>query len=865
MRSLRALTALAVLAATWSPAQAQTLDTLAEPVLLELRLGQVGLRTVPALRFGDEALLPVLQFFEMAEVRATGDTTGTVHATLQPGDVPVLVSTRDHVARAGRRQLAIPPGMVRFRDGDVFLAASLLGDLAGIRFDVSWPDLEAVVIDVHSLPVAERIRRENARENLLRATDGIAADRTIAGQRNRWDGFVLDYSLLSPSSSPIAGSSYAVAAGADLFGGSLEAGVHSAGPAGEGEVELDASWLGVWRENRWARQLRLGDGPGSGPRPRTSRGFSVTNAPYVRPSFLGTYAYNGRLPPGWQVEAYRGGQLVGLDSVLADGTYAVDVPVLFGENPIELVAYGPFGERQTFSRTYRAATTLLRAREFEYGVSAGQCRFTPCAATGNLDFRYGLSRRWTAAAGYDRIWRDSLPDLSHPYLSATGSLTYAWTLQTEAVANALMRGGVAFEPTLNVRVGADYTRYDHDVVASLFNPLNRRGQLRLAAFYRPDVQRDYFYADATAEFASTATGSVQRIQGSVSARLRDLRIQPYARLERDAVPGFGGASRTYLGFTAFYVPSGRVGALLRRSWIRAGYESQGLATPRLASVSVARPVLDAVRVEAGVNWVRGSAGPAFTLGIASSFDAVRSFTAVSAQAGAPTAMTQYVQGSVIYDRERRAVTLDAGPALQRSGIAGVVFLDANGNGKRDADETGLPNVRVQVGSSSALSDSLGVYRVWDLVPFEPVMVAADSLSFESPLWVAGDRAIAVLPSPNHFTGVDVPLVTGAVLEGQVNRAFGGSVQGVPGATLVLVERRSGRRRQIHTFSDGTFYALGVTPGEYELTIAERVLDLLQVSAEPRWFVVGPDGSGPAALELTLTPRQGRAPTVPAPN
>jgi hypothetical protein len=834
-----------------APLAAQSPDSLAEPVLLELRLGQVAQRTVPAFRLGDEALLPLLQFFEMAEVRATVDTAGRLHATLQPGDVALLIDLRAGLARVGRREIRIAPGYAMAGEGDVYLATSLLGDLVGIRFELSWSDLEAVAIDVRSLPIAERLRREAARAGLRRLEGEVDADRTVAGPRARWDGFVLDYSWFAPSSDPIAGSSYALAAGTNLLGGSLEGGLRSAGPAADGDVDIDGSWLGVWRSNRWVKQVRLGDGPGAGPRPRSARGISVTNAPYVRPSLLGTYAFGGRLPPGWQVEAYRGGQLVGLDSVLADGAYGVDVPILFGENPIELVAYGPFGERQSFSRTYRAATALLRARAFEYGLSAGACRAAACDATANVDLRYGVSRRWTTAAGIDRIWRDSLADLAHPYLSATGSLTYAWTVQAEAVANALLRAGIGFEPSLNMRVGVDYTRYDTDVVASLFNPLNRRTQLRVAAFYRPDAKRDYFYADASAEFATTPAGTAQRLHGAVSAQLGDVRVQPYARLERDGVTGTGSISRAFVGFTTFFVPSGRVGGLLRRSWLRGSFESEGLATPRLASFTIARPVLEAVRVEAGINWTRGAAGPAFTLGVASSFDAIRSFTTVSAQRGAPAGMTQYLQGSMIYDRQRGALTLDAGPSLQRGGVAGVVFLDVNGNGKRDVGEEGLGGVRVQVGSSGAYADSLGVYRVWDVVPFEPLLVSADSLSFDSPLWVASDRAIAVLPAPNSFTAVDVPIRTGAVLEGQVTREFGGELQGVAGATLVLTERHTGRRRTINTFTDGTFYALGVTPGEYELAVGDRLLDLLQMKAEPRRFVVEPDGSGPGQLEFTL--------------
>ncbi|HEU4829167.1 MAG TPA: hypothetical protein VFT04_08220 [Gemmatimonadales bacterium] len=841
-----------VLAAAPRTAAAQHADGAAEASLLEVRLGQVASRTLPALRIGDEALLPLGQFFELAEVKVSLDSAGRLTAVLEPEGITFAVEAGETHARANERFIAIPAGYVRFLDGDLYLASSVLAALIESEIVIDWAALEATVVDPSRFPVAERDRRARVRAALASREPGAEATRIVTGSRRAWDGFVLDYSWFAPSSDLIGGSSYAVAAGADVFGGSLEASVRSTGRAADGDVDVDGSWLGVWRGSRWVQQLRLGDGPASGPRPRNVRGLFLTNAPYVRPSLLGSYAYNGRLPAGWEVEAYRGGQLVGLDSVLADGSYAVEVPVLFGENPIEFVAYGPFGERQTFSRTYRAHSALLPAGRMEYAASAGACRFAPCDASANADVRYGVSRRWTANAGMERIWRDTIPDLSHPYLSAIGSLTYAWTMQAEVMANALVRGGLAFEPNLNVRVSADYTRFDRDVVASFANPLNRRSQLRVATFIRPDLRRDYFYFDATAELATRADGTSMRLHGGVSARMGGLRVQPYARLERDRLTGAEPASRAFAGLSAFFIPSGRVGPLLRNSWFRASYESEGLTTPRLATISIARPLLNTLRIETGVSWIRGAGAPTFTLTLASAFDVMRGFTSVSAQAGAPTSVTQYLQGSVLYDRHR-GVALDAGPSLQRAGVAGTVFLDQNGNGVRDGGEEGLPNVRVQVGTGSAVSDSLGEYRVWDIVPFEPVVVAADSMSFESPLWVAGDEVLAVMPSPNHFTAVDVPLSTGAVLEGKVVRAFGGGLQGVAGATLELREQRTGRRRSVVTFTDGSFYMLGVPPGEYALEVGPRTLELLRQTAEPLRFTVSFDGVAPANLELRLAP------------
>src|SRR5690606_16661248 len=174
-------------------------------------------------------------------------------------------------------------------------------------------------------------------------------------------------------------------------------------------------------------------------------------------------------------------------------------------------------------------------------------------------------------------------------------------------------------------------------------------------------------------------------------------------------------------------------------------------------------------------------------------------------------------------------------------------------GVRDESEEGLPNVRVQVGGGSAVSDSAGNYRVWDIVPFEPVLVGADSMSFDSPLWVGSGEVVAVIPSPNHFTMVNVPLRNGAVIEGRVTRAFGGELQGVAGATVEVIDSRHGHRRHTATFTDGAFYLLGVAPGEYEIRVGERTLELLGQTAAPVPFRVLPDGTGPAPVSIRLEP------------
>jgi hypothetical protein len=75
-------------------------------------------------------------------------------------------------------------------------------------------------------------------------------------------------------------------------------------------------------------------------------------------------------------------------------------------------------------------------------------------------------------------------------------------------------------------------------------------------------------------------------------------------------------------------------------------------------------------------------------------------------------------------------------------------------------------------------------------------------------------------------------------------------------TLELIDRRSGTRRTLVTFSDGAFYLMGVKPGDYELVVQPQVLDALASDAEPLQFNLGPtpNGIGRSDLVVQLKPR-----------
>lgn len=828
---------------------AQRADTAAplppEPVIVELRIGRLSQTTVAAYRVRSEVLLPITQFLQLAEIRHRLSPTGTLEATLDPGGRRIVIDARADSMRAGDHRVYLEREFRLFADNELFVGAERLGDLLGLRFAVDWAELTVTVVDAATLPIARRLRRESAREAYLRQPGIARADVTFGLERPAWDGVTVDYAVFAPSAEPLAGATYTAGLGADVGGGSLEIFTQSVGRAADARATLEGSWTGVWREHRWLKQLRLGTVAGTGPHGRPVRGASVTNAPFVRPSLIGALRYAGNLHSGWLVEAYRGGDLVAFDSTAADGSYAIDLPVRYGENPVDFVAYGPFGEIREFNRTYRVLSDLLPARRLEYAFSGGACP-AGCEAAANADARYGLSRRATLQFGIDRYWRDSLADRTHPYAVLTANPSNAWALQGEAIAGTLARGALRYEPSVDVRLEGEYTHFTRDSQPVLA-VLGRRSQWTVGGFVRPFRDRGFFFFDGRIERMTTDAGAVTRTRFGASLQSATIRLLPYLRTEHDALP----RSRAYAGLDAFILPR-----VFRQVFVRTTTEVERRAG-LVAWSAVAARTLGAgrqnLRLELGTQWRRETPGLTWSAALTSSFPAFRAVTSATAPPGRPVSGTQFVQGSVLWDRASGRLDVAPGPALERSGLSGSVFLDENANGRRDLGEPGLAGVRLLVGSLGTVTDSSGGYGLWDLVPFEPVFVSLDSMTLESPLLVPLHARASIVPGPNRYRRLDVPVVQAGVIEGRVLRD--GTGRGVGGVTLILTERRSGARRTLVTFTDGAFYLMGVKPGEYELAIPAEVLDVLGLTAAPLRFTLAPgaEGVGRADLELVLRP------------
>jgi hypothetical protein len=821
-------------------------DSLTE-VLLQLRIEGGPSEVVTALARDTVTLLPVGRFLELAEIRLVPSAGHRVAGVLEPGRTPLVfdadsgtVSRGDSVWRPGRGELVWV--------GDVLYAAAGTVALAThTELQTDFGELILLVSQTSELPVVRRLAREQRRRVLLGLPPATPWTTSLPRPRRVAGGAVLDWAYTGAMEDPLGASLLQLGLGTQVLGGSLE--MQYAGQQSDAgnTTDIRSSWSGAWPTARWVRQLRLGDIVPGARRGRVLRGFELTNAPYLRPAAFGQELLDGSLPAGWEVDLYQDRQLLGYAAVDSMGRYALDMPLQYGSNPVELLAYGPHGEVVRWRRTVQVPFDRLQAGRFEYAVSGGACHAEPCRAALSLSARYGIRSWLTAEAGSDNFWRDSLPDLWHPYALVSAAVTPSLGVTFEGVRRGLVRGRVDLDPTPDLHLDLEHTRFATGVVS----PLIGGGELDRTdgvIFWRPGPSESSSFLQFAFSHTRLTSGSLDAERLALTSRLGDLRV--VTGLHHRQLPGLAGGSQVGIDAAGDLVLRGP-GPLLRSLFLRtdASIETSGISH---AAVGAGRQLTGPVRLDLGAGWTRGQRGLSLDLTVSTNLPGLRGLSRGRYNDVTGFQGTNFLEGSATYDGHLRRVELDNGRLVGRARIAGRVFHDLDGDGLQGPGEPGVAGVRLRVGSRGVVTDSLGRYSAADLVPFETMSVEVDTLSLEDPLWVPASLVYRLVPGPNSENAVDVALLPGSEVSGQVTLGD----KGVGGVPVMLRHIGSGVVIRVTTFNDGSFYASGLRPGEYEASVAPDALTALQ-AVEARTTIQVDPAAGAGSVDgvvLKLTPR-----------
>ncbi len=830
-----------------------------EETLLEVRLGSWVRWTELAWALDGVPLLPLASLLRQAEIAFQEAEDGRIHGTLHPRGIPFTVPG-DGPIRVGSRNLPVDPSQRWVAGGVLHLAAPLLAELLGVRIDTNWSELTVVVRNPEDLPVGQRRIRAERWRGLRAEADRAPPAPARLPRGAPLGGFVADWSVATPLDRVVEGSAVGGGVAFRLLDGGVRLTGRSLGPAAEGDYRLSGSYEGVRPHGTWLRQWGLGDGFGTGPRPRGVRGAWLTNAPHVRTSEFGVHSLQGRLGPGWEVELRQQGRVLDMSRVDERGAYALDAPVAYGESAVQVVAYGPHGEILTREHLLLLSRERLPRGRVEWGVSGGECLDLSCAASANGDLRVGISDRWTLRAGVDAFLRDSLPDVRHPYLGFAGGVASVLEVGGEWVGGGWVRGTATVAPSPHLRIRTAHARFQEDADTPVLFAAGRDRTSEADLFLRPRPEVEHWSVQGSV--VHETLGGNRHVRWQAQTAFRALGLRPELRARGTGTLGPDGAAiwRTFPGATVSGVLP--MGAALR-PWVRADVESEGLRGFHQVQLRGGVHPPRRPRVELAARWHR-ELGVRFALGVSAELRAFRTLTQAFTDGGGGVEATQITQGTLRWDGAANRVVTGPGTGLERGGISGVVFLDENGNGRPDPGEPRLAGVSVAVAGRTVRTDSRGRFESWDLTPFTSVPVEVRTESLADPSWVPAEGAVSVLVPPASHRRVDLAVVPSVEIGGRVvPEGWDTQEPLLGGLALELVEVGTGASREIVTFSDGSFYLMGVVPGEYRLGVSPGVRERLDLPAAGAsiHLEIGPGdvGSFRSDLLLPLPPRRPHEP------
>ncbi|HEX3047573.1 MAG TPA: SdrD B-like domain-containing protein [Bacillota bacterium] len=155
-------------------------------------------------------------------------------------------------------------------------------------------------------------------------------------------------------------------------------------------------------------------------------------------------------------------------------------------------------------------------------------------------------------------------------------------------------------------------------------------------------------------------------------------------------------------------------------------------------------------------------------------------------------------------------------------ISGIVYLDANGNGRYDPGEKGLPHIKMQLDGAIAETNADGIYTFNRVDPglyrvnFHLRSLPADYTP------VTGEQLVKIKPAENMF--VDFGVTINGAITGRAFTDLNANGRRDPGeAPLPWVGVMLDGSRKAYTLSDGSFCFENIPLGAHTITIIPETL------------------------------------------
>lgn len=573
--------------------------------------------------------------------------------------------------------------------------------------------------------------------------------------------------------------------------------------------------------------------------PVAGRGAIITNRPVDLPDNFDRMTFRGDLPVGWDAELYRNGQLLGFAAPTGDGRFEfTDVRLLYGVNRFELVLYGPQGQIRREVRTIPVGLDAIPPQKTYYW--AGVVQEDQDLVTLFGDRPRPFRRGWRGLIGIERglnrrtsigAWATTLVIEDTRYSILEGSLrrSIGPTL-LELTGSAQSGGGTAARLLWVGQFGDSLFQLESLVARNGYRSdrvaLGVTGLHSLSFDHGLRIGGTTLPVHIEARYRERVDGQ-NRLEttGRVSANWRNISLTGQLDWSQDSVRAGGQGSDRRDNVVASLLANARFGRLRLRGEARVAVAGPSAETDMGLVAEWSQSERSDWRAEIGYQSVarRGRAGVGYTrrfdrLALTANLEAA---TDGSVAAGVSLSFglgPDPRSGGIRFSRERIA---SQGQALA------TVFIDDNGDGRRQPNEEVAEGVTITVGNAlaEAPTDADGQTIVDALTPFRPVLIGVDASSIADPLIRPAQLGVVVTPRPGVATNVMLPLVAAGEVDGTLIREGGNGIEGVD---LELVDASGTVRARTRTDFDGFFLFESVPYGRYTVQVAALSAQAIRV-------------------------------------
>ncbi|GAA4031634.1 hypothetical protein GCM10022281_08990 [Sphingomonas rosea] len=559
----------------------------------------------------------------------------------------------------------------------------------------------------------------------------------------------------------------------------------------------------------------------------TGRGAVVTNRPLFKAVAFDRTQFSGELPPGWDAELYRNGELVAFAAGQSDGRYNfADIALSYGDNRFEILTYGPQGQVKSRIETVTVGPDAVPPGETTYWagvVDPGRDLLDFTRSRAPPDREAGL--RATAAVEHGLDQRTSVAALVQTLSVNDSRVTYVEGTLRRSIGPAIVevgvarddKGGMAYRGQALARIGAANISWssflarnfaarpdgigataEHRLGVDLPIKLSKDFAVPLHGDVRLSERRD---GGRSIEASGRTSIMLSRFNLAALVRYREDRSlgDPVAR--RDAEVGLIGSGRIgpvrLRGSTDWEVaPHSR----LKRAEL-SGYWSRGGDADWEGAVAYEGQER---RVRARLTHVRR-------------FDQLA--VAGTLEAASDGSVAAGLNLTFSLDRGHGGWRFSRQSLAGTGSVRAQVFRDTNGNGLRDDGEEAEAGALLTAGMRPAdkPTGKDGWASVAGLDNYRPVAIGVDTSSLSDPNLVPTRPAQLIVPRPGVSAELLIPLSGGGAIEGVLLKDGGGAFQGLD---LELVDAAGKVVASVRSDYDGYFLFDRVVPGSYQLRLSE---------------------------------------------